>query len=143
MYIQSSQPSPLHYLLDARHGTSEGFFSNTNVGSLWSRMYLDSKEVPILWSVLPKDTWTHVHLESTTPFSDDVNFMSRFTLNAATSYPYQMGCLHGSLAEVYFWDRVLTLYEVTCLVQPISSPRDGLVRQHAYAHITPRVRPRP
>eukprot|EP00959_Pyramimonas_sp_CCMP1952_P376475 7885657-Pyramimonas_sp.AAC.1 len=112
VYIHTNQPSSLHYLLDARHGTRDGYISNTATGTLWSRMYLNSKETPILWAMLPKEQWAHVHLESSLKFSDDINFMSRTTLDAATSYPYEMGCLHGRLAEVYFWNRLLTLYEV-------------------------------
>ena len=77
--LDSSQTVGWNYLLDARDGLAQGYFADTAIGSAWGRMYVNGVEVPRSWDSIPKDAWAHVYVISNSSFTDDINFMSRFS----------------------------------------------------------------
>ncbi|KAK3270168.1 hypothetical protein CYMTET_21421 [Cymbomonas tetramitiformis] len=96
------------YLIDSRIGTIEGYFSNGAVGALWSAIYLDATSVPVswkTWELFPGDTWAHLHFETASSFTDDINLMSKY----ASGIENPQGCVRGRVSEIYVWDRPLAL----------------------------------
>ncbi|KAK3238034.1 hypothetical protein CYMTET_51927 [Cymbomonas tetramitiformis] len=114
LFMSSTQPQDSIYFTDIRYGTVDGYFSNSAQGSIWANLYIDAATQRISWNSLPVDTWAHVHLETVTRFEDNINFMSR-TASGDTDYP-PYGCLKGSLATVYLWDRQLSQSEINQIV---------------------------
>ncbi|KAK3277182.1 hypothetical protein CYMTET_14792 [Cymbomonas tetramitiformis] len=109
VYRTSTQPSTVHYLVDARLGAFSGYFDNSRAGDLYSAIYVDGERMPLRWASVPVDGWGHVYMETFYPVTDDLNFMS-----AAISgdEDYANGCLKGRLSEVYVWSRHLLLHEL-------------------------------
>ena len=66
-------------------------------------MYIDGNATAgVEWSYVPTGRWIHLHLETSEPFSDDLNIMS-----AESPVGLPQNCLQGKLASVYTWGRVL------------------------------------
>ncbi|KAK3233289.1 hypothetical protein CYMTET_56406 [Cymbomonas tetramitiformis] len=102
--VETTQPNALHYLLDARYGATEGYFSNSQTGQDWVTLYVDGELQPdTQWSNVPQGGWAHVHVEAGAALADDITFMCR----SATTNTYVVNCLKGRLAEVYTWTRAL------------------------------------
>lgn len=79
--LDSSQIIGWNYLIDAREGLSFGYFADTTIGSSWEKMYVNGVEKTRTWDNIPQDVWTHLYIISNTSFTDDINFMSRYTGN--------------------------------------------------------------
>eukprot|EP00854_Cymbomonas_tetramitiformis_P026086 gene26086-31949_t len=77
VWKDSDQPQPHHYLLDARFGAPNGYFSNLLHGPHWTGMFIDGIPVAYNFSYLPVGDWFHLHIESDELMNDNVNFMSR------------------------------------------------------------------
>eukprot|EP00854_Cymbomonas_tetramitiformis_P019846 gene19846-23737_t len=102
------------FLIDARHGISEGFISSSAIGRMWEEFYVDGVLMPLTWENIPESSWGHVHLRALLPFMDDINLFSHSTSGDAL---YSHGNLKGSLASVYLWRVALTQEEIDIIVQ--------------------------
>ncbi|KAK3278644.1 hypothetical protein CYMTET_13433 [Cymbomonas tetramitiformis] len=112
--IAELQPSTLHYLVDARYGTEDGYLSSGGVGTTWSRLFVNGRGKRIELESIPVDEWVHTHLEAFMPYSDNVNLMSR-TVTGPGNQLYEMGSMKGLLAEVYLWGERLSSGQVSLI----------------------------
>ncbi|KAK3272336.1 hypothetical protein CYMTET_19365, partial [Cymbomonas tetramitiformis] len=87
------------------------------VGAIWTAMYVNAVPGEIDYSRLPVEgvngSWGHVHLEIATGFTDDVNLFSKTSSGDAN---YAVGCLAGALAEVYIWERTLSVHNLQLIM---------------------------
>jgi hypothetical protein len=67
IFIDSVQPSPLFYLLDARGiGATQPFFGNKLQGTGWGNVSVDMMtqqwDAPLIWHALPVAVWAHLQV---------------------------------------------------------------------------------
>eukprot|EP00854_Cymbomonas_tetramitiformis_P007638 gene7638-9097_t len=74
--------------------------TGTEGENLWESLYIDAVQVPLEWSSMPEDQWTHFHLETATPIDDALVLMCTKT---------GVNCFHGSIAEYYLWNNTVSL----------------------------------
>jgi prepilin-type N-terminal cleavage/methylation domain-containing protein len=79
--IDETQPPGWNYLLDSRLGLTSGWFASGSAGSNWTKLYVNGVEKTPNLSSIPKGQWAHIYLISNTEFTDDINFMSRYSDN--------------------------------------------------------------
>ncbi|KAK3261377.1 hypothetical protein CYMTET_29714 [Cymbomonas tetramitiformis] len=128
VYIDSTQSHSLVYLLDARYGNVEAYFSSSTSGTFWDALYVDAKLVNISWTSLSTGQWHHVHFSCPEPLTDDLNVMSEVASGDSVRDGAQddsflkeentdtIGCLKGVLSEVYAWNRPVSPDELHLIV---------------------------
>ena len=103
VFISSSQGSGWRYLLDARDGTANSWYTSHGIGSFWAVQHVNGVRTSVSWAAIPIDTWVHLYLQGSSNFTDNINLMSRFTNNEN---------LNGTIDDVRIYNRALTSQEV-------------------------------
>jgi hypothetical protein len=124
VWIEATQPLPVHYLFDARQSTNAAgaaldqpfYLSNLHRGS-WvdhnqSIMYDDSRNVT-MWSELPTGRWVHLYLSSSLALQGQLILFSRAVGAAATGMDSHS--LRGRVGSVAMWGRTLPAHELSQL----------------------------
>ncbi|KAK3235376.1 hypothetical protein CYMTET_54418 [Cymbomonas tetramitiformis] len=126
LWVADKNKAEVQYLVDARIGGIENYFSSGTTGAGWEHLYIDGDRssmdtwkgsaltADISWGRLkegPSEGWCHLHIESIEPFTDNVNFMTRYTSGSGG----QRDLMAGRIAEVYFWNQQLDQREVSII----------------------------
>ncbi|KAK3277947.1 hypothetical protein CYMTET_14083 [Cymbomonas tetramitiformis] len=131
LWQDSQQPNVQAYLLDARYGLTNGFFSSSSIGSDWAEIYVDGQPADLSFGSIPLGRWAHLHIVSSRPFKDDMTLMARST---GGDDQYSLNCLRGRVSEAYVWDRVLSAEEVEIIAKGFNylNPGPGLLAYYNF-----------
>lgn len=90
------------------------------MGSIFTegKMYRDSDDVAVpSYEEIRASEWMHLHLELASEFAGSLTFMSAQSRGAAAA----VNCHKAKIAEVYFWTRALSLYELKLVYKGFNS----------------------
>lgn len=104
----AGQDAAWNYILDARDGLPSGYMASQGTGGQWNVQYVNGAPATVGWSSIPDDEWTHVYIQASIPFTDDLNIMSRVSNNETTE---------GLIDEYRLYSRPLSAAEVQALYE--------------------------
>ena len=97
-------PSPgWQYVLDARTGASNGYLSNTAIGS-WANFRINNQPATTAWSSIPQNQWISFYADIPTTATSTISIFSRYTANEV---------FRGKIGIFMVYNRPLTAYEVS------------------------------
>ena len=91
------------YLLDARPGMANSWYSPEGIGSNWESQYVNGQNTSISFSFITIGIWCNLVLIANNNYTPTVTFMNRFTGNENAQ---------GSISNVQVYNRVLSPSEV-------------------------------
>lgn len=95
------------YILDARPGMSNGWYSTLGVGSGWVTQYINGAVTSVNSSNVPLNTWCNLVIISNAAYTSTINFMSRYSTG-----PTSLEFIDGSVGSIMIYNKVLSSQEV-------------------------------